>query len=36
MGYAFAWAVKRGMVHDNPFANLPVAKSIAKRRARAD
>jgi len=28
---AFAWAVKRGMVHVNPFAHLPVAKSIAKR-----
>jgi integrase len=28
---AFAWAVKRGMVHANPFAHLPVAKSIAKR-----
>jgi integrase len=28
---AFAWAVKRGAVHANPFANLPVAKNIAKR-----
>jgi len=28
---AFAWAVKRGMVCANPFADLPVAKSIAKR-----
>ncbi len=28
---AFAWAVKRGAVVANPFANLPVAKSIAKR-----
>ena len=28
---AFAWAVKRGMVSVNPFAHLPVAKSIAKR-----
>jgi len=28
---AFAWAVKRGVVHANPFADLPVAKSIAKR-----
>jgi integrase len=28
---AFAWAVKRGAVHVNPFADLPVAKSIAKR-----
>ena len=28
---AFAWALKRGMVHANPFAHLPVAKSIAKR-----
>ena len=28
---AFAWALKRGMVHVNPFAHLPVAKSIAKR-----
>jgi hypothetical protein len=28
---AFAWAVKRGAVQANPFANLPVAKSIAKR-----
>jgi integrase len=28
---AFAWAVKRGAVHVNPFANLPIAKSVAKR-----
>lgn len=28
---AFAWAVKRGAVSVNPFAALPVAKSIAKR-----
>jgi integrase len=28
---AFAWALKRGMVQSNPFAQLPVAKSIAKR-----
>jgi integrase len=28
---AFAWAVKRGAVHANPFADLPVAKGIAKR-----
>jgi integrase len=28
---AFAWAMKRGMVASNPFADLPVAKSIAKR-----
>jgi integrase len=28
---AFAWAVKRGVVQTNPFADLPVAKSIAKR-----
>jgi integrase len=28
---AFAWAVKRGAVHVNPFADLPVANSIAKR-----
>ena len=28
---AFAWAVKRGAVHANPFAALPVAKSVAKR-----
>jgi hypothetical protein len=28
---AFARAVKRGAVHANPFASLPVAKSIAKR-----
>ena len=28
---AFAWAVKRGTVRANPFADLPVAKSIAKR-----
>jgi integrase len=28
---AFAWAVKRGAVHTNPFADLPVAKGIAKR-----
>jgi integrase len=28
---AFSWAVKRGVVHVNPFADLPVAKSIAKR-----
>ena len=28
---AFAWAVKRGAVRVNPFADLPVAKSIAKR-----
>jgi len=28
---AFAWAVKRGVVNTNPFADLPVAKGIAKR-----
>jgi integrase len=28
---AFAWAVKRGAVRVNPFADLPVAKTIAKR-----
>jgi integrase len=28
---AFAWAVKRGAVHTNPFAALPIAKGIAKR-----
>ena len=28
---AFAWAVKRGAVRANPFAELPIAKSIAKR-----
>jgi integrase len=28
---AFAWAVKRGAVHTNPFAALPINKSIAKR-----
>jgi integrase len=28
---AFAWAVKRGAVHANPFAALPIAKRIAKR-----
>src|ERR1700691_2244637 len=28
---AFAWAIKRGAVHHNPFADLPVGKSIAKR-----
>jgi integrase len=28
---AYAWAVKRGMVPANPFADLPVAKSVAKR-----
>ena len=28
---AFAWAVKRGAVRVNPFADLPVAKSISKR-----
>jgi integrase len=28
---AFAWAVKRGAVHANPFTALPVDKSIAKR-----
>jgi integrase len=28
---AFAWAVKRGAVRVNPFADLPVAKSVAKR-----
>jgi integrase len=28
---AFAWAVKRGAVQNNPFANLPVAMSSAKR-----
>jgi integrase len=28
---AFAWAVKRGAVKVNPFAALPVAKSVAKR-----
>jgi integrase len=28
---AFAWAMKRGSVRANPFADLPVAKSAAKR-----
>jgi integrase len=28
---AFAWAVKRGAVQANPFADLPVTKGIAKR-----
>jgi hypothetical protein len=28
---AFAWAAKRDAVRVNPFADLPVAKSIAKR-----
>jgi integrase len=28
---AFGWAIKRGMVHTNPFAALPVSKGIAKR-----
>jgi integrase len=28
---AFAWAVKRDMVQSNSFADLPVAKSVAKR-----
>jgi integrase len=28
---AFAWAMKRGTVQSNPFADLPVAKSVAKR-----
>jgi hypothetical protein len=28
---AFAWAVKRGVVHTNPFADLPVAKGTARR-----
>jgi len=28
---AFAWAVKRGGVHVNPFASLPIVKSVAKR-----
>jgi integrase len=28
---AFSWAVKRGAVHTNPFAALPVRKGIAKR-----
>jgi integrase len=28
---AFAWAMKRGTVRVNPFADLPVAKSITKR-----
>jgi integrase len=28
---AFAWAVRRGMVAGNPFAELPVTKSIVKR-----
>ncbi|HKF13330.1 MAG TPA: integrase family protein, partial [Xanthobacteraceae bacterium] len=28
---AFAWAVKRGAVRINPFADLPFAKSVAKR-----
>jgi integrase len=28
---AFAWAVKRGAVRTNPFADLPVAKSVGKR-----
>jgi integrase len=28
---AFAWAMKRGVVRANPFANLPISKSVAKR-----
>jgi integrase len=28
---AFAWAVKRGAVRTNPFADLPVAKNVGKR-----
>jgi integrase len=28
---AFAWAVKRSEVRENPFVDLPIAKSIAKR-----
>jgi integrase len=28
---AFGWAVKRGGIHHNPFADLPVANSIGKR-----
>jgi integrase len=28
---AYAWAVKRGVVRLNPFADLPVAKAVAKR-----
>jgi integrase len=28
---AFSWAVKRGMVNTNPFANLPVPKAVVKR-----
>ena len=28
---AYAWATKRGAVQVNPFANLPVAKSVTKR-----
>ena len=28
---AFAWAVKRDAVRENPFAGLPIAKSIARR-----
>ena len=28
---AFAWAVKRGSVRGNPFADLPVSKSVSKR-----
>jgi integrase len=28
---AFAWAVKRGMVQSNPFADLPLSKASAKR-----
>jgi integrase len=28
---AFAWAVKRGAVRDNPFADLPIAKSAGRR-----
>jgi integrase len=28
---AYAWAVKRGAVRANPFAALPIDKSIAKR-----
>ena len=28
---AFAWAVKRGAVQHNPFADLPVAKNVTRR-----
>jgi integrase len=33
---AFSWAVKRGFIHSNPFANLPLAPTVKRERVLTD